>query len=541
MKRTAWIIFVALLVASAPAAARTVSYAVIIGNNAPPSEPAQSALSPLRYADDDAVRYYLLLSQFARTTLLSTLDDATQKRHGKIAAVARVPTLEALRQVFASLGNDMRLDREAGNDPVLYFVFSGHGAIAESGDAYLVLADGRLTQRVLFDELIGSLPTPRTHLIVDACHAAAVVGARGVFDQEVDGKTAPATPSELIAITEGGSLERFPNVGVIAATTLGNETHEWSAIEAGVFSHEVLSGLAGPADVNGDREIEYSELHAFVANANRSIANPKAVPIAVSRPPRANRREPIIRLAHLQRSFLLSGDVGVWGRFSIELADGQRIVDAHVSSERPTTIALPIGETVFVRTAAGDARVTSTGKPVAVNDLRLGPATIASRSGTVDADYRQHLFASPYGPTYYRGFVDSQGLVSVDFDVTLRIQGTVREAPERPGSTPWYRSPRPYAYTLAGVAVLFGTFAVVAGREALEARQEFADAPSQYEAWGPAHDYKDTTTAFWVTASISAAAGLGSWYLFSRSHQVTVAPTVDPQSGAPGLSISGRL
>src|SRR6185436_12954850 len=98
-----------------------------------------------------AVRYYELLSQFSRTTLLSTLDDATQKRHAKIASLARVPSLETLRQVFASLGNDMRLDREAGNEPVLYFVFSGHGALAEGGDAFLALSDGRLTQRILFE------------------------------------------------------------------------------------------------------------------------------------------------------------------------------------------------------------------------------------------------------------------------------------------------------------------------------------------------------------------------------------------------------
>ena len=89
--------------------ARPVSYAVVIGNNAPPADAPGEQLQTLRYADDDAVRFYKLLSQFSRTTLMSTLDDQTQKRHAKIAALARVPSLEELRQVFATLGNDMRL------------------------------------------------------------------------------------------------------------------------------------------------------------------------------------------------------------------------------------------------------------------------------------------------------------------------------------------------------------------------------------------------------------------------------------------------
>jgi hypothetical protein len=336
--------FAALVALPLEADARPVSYAVVIGNNAPPADAPGEKLPTLRYADDDAVRYYKLLSQFSRTTLLSTLDDQTQKRHGKVAALARVPSLDELRRVFATLGNDMRLDREAGNEPVLYFVFSGHGAIAEGGDAFLALGEGRLTQRILFDELIGSLPTPRTHVIIDACHAAGVVGARGgnFFGAEATGETAPVTEAETIAITKGTVLQRYPNVGVIVATTLGNETHEWSAIEAGVFSYEVLSGLAGPADDNGDRTIEYSELHAFVANANRSIANPRAVPMVVSEPPRADRRAPLVKLQDLRNSYLLQGNVGSWGRFSIELEDGQRMLDAHISKERPITVALPI-------------------------------------------------------------------------------------------------------------------------------------------------------------------------------------------------------
>ncbi len=517
--------------------ARTVSYAVVIGNNAPP---ADSQLPRLRYADDDAVRYYDLLSQFARTTLLSTLDDETQKRHVKVAALARVPSLDTLRQVFGALGNDMRLDREAGNDPVLYLVFSGHGAIAGSGEAFLVLTDGPLTQRILFDELIGSLPTPRTHVIIDACHAAGVVGVRGgsFFDKESDGKTAAVTDSEAIAITRDKVLERYPNVGVITATTLGSETHEWSDIEAGVFSYEVLSGLAGPADVNGDHNIEYSELQAFVANANRSISNPRAVPMMVSEPPHADRRSPIVRLGDLRQSYLLRGKVGEWGHFSIALEDGQRLLDANMSNEREVTVALPVGASVFVRTPKGEAKVTSRGKAVAVGDLVLAQTTVAARGG-IDADYRDNLFASAYGPTYYRGFADSHGSVPVDFTINLQVSGELQ--PERPvddrDAGRWRRRG---GYVLAGTTVIFTAVAVVAGLAALDARRGFNSARTQDEARGDAANYRETATAFWTFTALSAVSGLGSRHLFKSARHMRLTP-MPTAGGPPGLSLSGDL
>jgi hypothetical protein len=535
-------LFVAAIATAAEA--RSVSYAVVIGNNAPPADSAGEGLTTLRYADDDAVRYYQLLSQFSRTTLLSTLDDATQKRHSKIASLARVPTLETLRQVFASLGNDMRLDREAGNEPVLYFVFSGHGALAEGGDAFLALGDGRLTQRILFEELIGSLPAPRTHVIIDACHAAGVVGARGgsFFEAETTGTTAPLTEAETIAITKGSVLTRYPNVGVITATTLGNETHEWSAIEAGVFSYEVLSGLAGPADVNGDRTIEYSELQAFVANANRTITNPRAVPLVVSEPPRSDRRSPLVKLQELRHSFLLQGNVGRWGRFSIELDDGQRLLDAHISSERAITIALPVGIDAYVRTADGEARISSTGKSVAVNDLRLTAPTVAARGG-VDADYRQNLFASPYGPTYYLGYVDSQGGAPVGFDINLRIQGEI--VPEEP--MPLDRDPgrwsRRGAYVMGGIAVLFAGISGLAATDVWDARDRFNNAQTRQDGEYASDDYHDATARFWAIATVSGLFAVASWRLSVRGKRLNLAvqPPATGAGGPPGLSLGGSF
>ena len=85
-------------------------------------------LQPLRYADDDAVRYYQLFSRLAETHLLVVLDTQTQRRYPGMAAYAQPPTSTTCDDVVAELRAKMLRDLERGDRPVLYFAFSGHGA-----------------------------------------------------------------------------------------------------------------------------------------------------------------------------------------------------------------------------------------------------------------------------------------------------------------------------------------------------------------------------------------------------------------------------
>src|SRR5204862_7537447 len=101
-----------------------VSYAIVIGNNAPPRAGTAEVLQPLRYADDDAVRYYQLFSRFADTRLLVVPDATTQKRYPDIAAHAMLPRLDNLKAVVTDLASRMQRDRARGDLPVLYFAFS---------------------------------------------------------------------------------------------------------------------------------------------------------------------------------------------------------------------------------------------------------------------------------------------------------------------------------------------------------------------------------------------------------------------------------
>lgn len=332
---------------SVAASKRTV--AVIVGNNQPPPGASGEGLATLRYADDDAHRYADLFRRIADETVLLTVYDRQTRSRVQDAVVDGAPSLAALRKTLAAIGED--------EDLTVYLVFSGHGAIDETGAPFLSLLDGPLTRDVLFDELLATLPADHVHLIIDACHAAGVVGIRGDrFAREIDGATSEVTADEEERWAKERTLVRFPHVGVLASSSAGESSHEWSVLEAGVFSHEVLSGLSGAADINEDRRIEYSEVQSFVASANRTVSDPRAKPNVVVHAPALDPHQPLVDLNAMREAAWLHGDLSPLGHFHVELADGRRFLDGHVGG--PVTLALPPGQ-LYLRAGGRSIRLCS--------------------------------------------------------------------------------------------------------------------------------------------------------------------------------------
>lgn len=516
----------AALAFSTPADARgdSPAYALVIGNNDPPAYDAGQGLQRLRFADDDAVRYHQIFSRFAETRLLAVLDSATQRRYPGIARQAEPPTLARLKQSLDFVAARMARDRTRGARPVFYLAFSGHGARSPRHGSYLALQDGPLTRRVLHDEIVARLPASRIHLIVDACHAAGLVDARGgFFAREADARSVPL-PKQPRRLEEG-LLERFAHVGVLLASSDGAQSHEWSEVEAGVFSHELLSGLLGAADVNGDLRIEYTEIQAFVAAANRSVADPRAAPAIVAQPPRVDRNAELVALRRLSGTRLLRGDASRLGHFYLELANGQRYLDAHLGRDSRAALAIPAAETVFLRNARLEGRVPA-GAVVRFEAIALREL-VSSARGSVESALRRGLFKVAFGRRYYEGFVDSIQAVGVAFADAPSIAAAPAAASGR--------TRQRAAIALLATAAAGVTATAVLGGLTAGAASDVAATELERPAH-EAHDrYQRLAIASVATAATAVAAGLIAWWLWPTS-EVRAS-----RASAPGLRAGAAL
>lgn len=490
----------ALLVLAWAGRARAGTYALVIGNNAPPRGSAE-LLAPLRFADDDATRFYDLFRRMrARVELLSVLDERTQRRHPQAALEAREPSLENLRRVMQTYREAMAQDRQRGEEVRFFFTYSGHGARSASGEAFLALTEGELTEGVLFDEILRDLPASYSHVVVDACNASGVVGVRGLFGREIDA-TAVAIRGEEIAGTS--RLEQFPTLGVLLASTEGNASHEWSQVEAGVFTHEVLSALSGAADVNGDRLIEYSEVQAFIAAANRDLTDPRAVPEVIARPPRINRRAVLVALEELEDVAFLRGSPGLVGRFFVELENGQRHLDAHLSGGLEATLALPADGVAYLRAERGEALLRlRPGASIPFAQLSFRDPRAASR-GSIEQSFHDKLFASPFTLDYYRGFVDRTGGLPVDFP--------------GPSLAPLARPPsRLLSGSLLATSGALLVTSGIATYVAWQARRDFEATTLQRPARRYAERYRVASAVAIGSAALASLSAAGAWYLWPR-------------------------
>ena len=392
------------------------TYVLAVGHNGAPASGASegSGEALLHYADDDAAAFYSFAREFSRDSALLTVMDAdTQIRFPNEVAEARPPTLVELRAQVQRIRGLLEKDRERGDESVLLLFYSGHGSRPKGAPPALTLLDGPLTQEVLYDEVLSAIPARYVHLFIDACYAEAVVRPR-----DADATAIELTEADMAQYASRATLARFPNVGAMIASSLSSQTHEWDGYRHGVFTHELLSGLRGAADVNLDAKVEYSELYAFLSAANRNVSDPRARLSVVVRPPGANARAPIIDLAELKARATITDIPAKAGHVHFEDQLGNRLADVRVENGAKLTVALPASRVVYVRSRLGEAEVTL--KPrevVAFERLVLGPPTARAR-GALDLAMKRGLFATGFGPNYYRGFIDQTAdFVAVPFPV----------------------------------------------------------------------------------------------------------------------------
>jgi hypothetical protein len=381
--------------AAAPKPRERVAFAVVIGNN----KSLGRRRPELRYADDDAARYFEILQAMApgRVSLLADFDRDSERLFPGPRAQSKLPSRANLDALGRTLAADVAAARAAGHETDVYFVFAGHGDVAE-GEGFIELSDTRFRAREL-ESWLRTIPFSRGHLILDSCNSFFMLGVRKPGGRHF------ATPDDAARALAA----RLPNVGVFLSTSAEGEAFEWSEIQSGIFSHVLRSGLLGAADENGDGAVSYLELAAFVDTATADVKNPSMRPYVFARGPGAVQNTPIARLHSMSsvRRFELAAADSL--RVRLRDANGLPLLDAHTEKGRPLVLSVPEAwarSAVLERTEArSEGEPLPTKRTLYAVPEAPGTVTLAALQ-SVDAqsavrgpgDTFQLLFAQPFGP-----------------------------------------------------------------------------------------------------------------------------------------------
>jgi hypothetical protein len=475
-------------------------YVIAVGYNGIPAGDT-SGLEPLRFADDDAIAFSAFAAETARQVHLLTVPDPdTQRRFGASLPPALPPSVAELRSAVSDVRSAIDEDTRQGATSTVYVYYSGHGTAGDADhEAVLALADAPLTRAMLYDEVLAPLANASVHLFVDACHAEAVVRPR---DAQAHVVSTTEEDRRAYALTQ--TLSRFPNTGAVVAAARGAQAHEWEAYLGGVFTHELLSGLRGAADVNGDGLIEYSEIAAFLSAANGSVHDPRARLTPLTHAPTSEPREPIVD--RRPRAGVAILDVHGFGPDAVFVEDdrGDRLADVRPENGYGVRLSLPANRTWYVHTSRGEAEVRPLpGELVALDRLAFRGAPSEAR-GTLESALHDGLFATPFGWSYYRGFIDAApGMAPVPWLGEAAGWAAQDARLER-------RDPlRAWTWASGGASVALTAGAVVFGVMALGDKRDYDASPYEAPASNAASRYtRDTALAYALGAGAVVSAGV---------------------------------
>lgn len=221
-----WTAALSLILLAPPAEAEVERYAILAGNNQGARDEAN-----LRFAEDDATklgRTLIEVSSFPPENVLVLAGrDATSFRRALIALNDRIRAKTA----------------EGGAEPVLLVYYSGHA------DARALHLGGTLFELAELEQLVRGSAASFRVLMVDACRSGSLTQVKG-------GTVGPPFPIE-----EG---ERLDGEGVVflASSAANEDAQESEEIAGSFFTHYVVSGLLGAADLNNDGKVGLREVYA---------------------------------------------------------------------------------------------------------------------------------------------------------------------------------------------------------------------------------------------------------------------------------------
>lgn len=190
----------------------------------------------LRYAVSDAEHFVEVLQE------MGGLDPAD-------VLLLRDPDLAAFEQGLADLGRRVQAARRRGGRLEVLLYYSGHAD--EEG---LLLAGDRLGYRQLLDSLKTTEAAVRI-AVLDACNSGTITRIKG-------GK-----PQPPFLVDESFDMRGY---AFLTSSSADEDAQESDRIEASFFTHYLISGLRGAADVTGDGRVTLHEAYQFAFDETRA-------------------------------------------------------------------------------------------------------------------------------------------------------------------------------------------------------------------------------------------------------------------------------
>ncbi len=219
------LLIVCLLATRAGAVAR---YALVIGNDAGDRDE-----TGLHYAEHDAEHF------------AATLVDLGGFAPGDVVVLRGADT-EAARAALISLNDRIRTSGPA--DSMLIVYYSGH---ADAEALHLGSTNFALSQ---LEQLVRGSPATFRLLVVDACRSGALTRVKG-------GRQVAEFPIML------GDTLAADGVMFWTASAASEQAQESDAIKGSLFSHFLVSGMAGPADTDNDGAVTTAEAYEYARSA----------------------------------------------------------------------------------------------------------------------------------------------------------------------------------------------------------------------------------------------------------------------------------
>ena len=213
---------------------------------------AYNHMPVLRYTDDDAYRMYA----FLKSPEGGALDDD----HIKILIDEEATASNIKRTMNEIFG-------KAGPNDLILLYFSGHGL---RGSFLPFDFDGYRNQ-LLHDEINSILKRSRAKYklcIADACHSGSLLAMRGA-----------GAPSQVLADYYRKLAQTNSGTALIMSSKSDETSLESSGLRQGVFSHFLIRGLKGEADMDNDKYVSVKELYDYVERNVRSYTRNMQSPL----------------------------------------------------------------------------------------------------------------------------------------------------------------------------------------------------------------------------------------------------------------------